>query len=82
LKRSDMVDSIETLGAESRKAKPENDLDSYSIQEFCRRNSISHGTYYNLKKVGRGPVEGHALGRVLISKESALEWRRKITEAA
>jgi hypothetical protein len=77
-----MANPIETLGAESPKAKPENDLDSYSIREFCRRNSISHGTYYNMKKAGRGPVEGHALGRVLISKESALDWRRKITEAA
>jgi hypothetical protein len=76
-----MATPIETLGAETPKAKPDSDLDSYSIQEFCRRNGISHGTYYNLRKVGKGPVEGHALGRVLISKESALEWRRKITEA-
>jgi hypothetical protein len=58
----------------------DNDLDSYSIEEFCRRNSISRGTYYNMKDAGEGPVEGHALGRVLISKESAFDWRQKITK--
>jgi hypothetical protein len=51
------------------------DLDAYSIEEFCRRHSISRATYYNLKQAGKGPIEGHALGRVLITKEAALEWR-------
>jgi hypothetical protein len=54
------------------------DLDAYSIEEFCRRHSISRGTYYNLKIAGKGPHEGHALGRVLITKESAHAWREMI----
>jgi hypothetical protein len=54
------------------------DLDAYSIEEFCRRHSISRGTYYNMKEAGKGPREGHALGRVLITKESALDWRKMI----
>lgn len=58
------------------------DLDAYSIEEFCRRHGISRGTYCNMRAVGRGPKEGHAMGRVLITKEAALEWRRKITEPA
>jgi hypothetical protein len=51
------------------------DLDAYSIEEFCRRNSISRGTFYNLKATGAGPREKRAMGRVLITKESAQEWR-------
>jgi hypothetical protein len=60
--------------------EPQAELDAYSIEEFCRRHSISRSTYYSLKEVGKGPAEGHALGRVLITKESALAWRKKIIE--
>jgi hypothetical protein len=51
------------------------DIDSYSIGEFCRRNSISRGTYYNMKEAGSGPREKRAMGRVLITWESAQAWR-------
>jgi len=60
----------------------QSDLDSYSIEEFCRRNSISKSTYYLMQSEGTGPVEGHAKNRVLISKESALEWRQNIAKKA
>lgn len=60
------------------KTKIAEDLDAYSIDEFCRRHGISLGTYYNLKRVGRGPREGRAFSRVLISKESAARWRKQI----
>jgi hypothetical protein len=53
------------------------ELDSYSIAEFCRRNSISRSTFYNLKGDGDGPRETRARGRVLISKESAQAWRER-----
>jgi hypothetical protein len=56
------------------------DLDAYTIEEFCRRHSISRATYYNLKLAGKGPREGHALGRVLITKESAHDWRESISQ--
>jgi hypothetical protein len=52
------------------------ELDAYTIDEFCRRNSISHGTYYNLKNLGLGPREARAMKRVLITKEAAADWRR------
>jgi hypothetical protein len=65
--QSPEVDTTET--------KKRTDLDAYSIEEFCRRHSISRATYYNLKLAGKAPREGHALGRVLITKEAALEWR-------
>jgi hypothetical protein len=54
----------------------DSELDAYSIEEFCRRNSISRGTYYNMKEAGSGPREKRAMGRVLITKESAREWRQ------
>jgi hypothetical protein len=60
--------------------KKDDTLDAYSIEEFCRRHSISRSTYFVMRDDGTGPVEGHAKNRVLISKESALAWRQKITE--
>jgi hypothetical protein len=59
---------------------PQAELDAYSIEEFCGRHSISRATYYNLKLAGKGPRESHALGRVLITRESARDWRERISE--
>jgi hypothetical protein len=58
--------------------KSTEDRDAYSIEEFCLRHGISHGTYYNLKALGLGPREGRAMTRVLISRESAADWRKQI----
>jgi hypothetical protein len=58
------------------------DLDAYSIEEFCRRHSISRGTYYAMKAVGKGPEEGRVLSRVLITRESAQDWRKGIVKPA
>lgn len=63
---------------ETKPKKPGGDL-AFSIDEFCRRHSISHGTYYNLKEKDEGPREGHVMGRVLITKEAAKDWRKKIS---
>jgi hypothetical protein len=53
------------------------DLDSYSIEEFCRRNSISRGSFFNMRAAGTGPRETRAMNRVLVSKEAAAEWRTR-----
>jgi hypothetical protein len=58
------------------------ELDAYSIEEFCRRHSISRGSYYNLRAAGTGPREKRVMTRVLISKEAALEWRQGKAQAA
>lgn len=50
--------------------------DAYTLDEFCRRHAISRGTFYNLKAVGKAPVEARAMGRVLITREAAEAWRR------
>jgi hypothetical protein len=73
---------IVTDEASGRKpAKSTEERDAYSIREFCRRHNISHGTYYTLKDCGKGPREGRAMRRVLISKEAAADWRRQIETA-
>jgi hypothetical protein len=51
--------------------------DAYSIEEFCRRHNVSHGTFYNMRKRGQGPREARAMTRVLITKEAAADWRKK-----
>jgi hypothetical protein len=51
------------------------ELDAYTIMEFCRRHSISRGGYYNLRAAGEGPKEKKVMSRVLISREAAAEWR-------
>jgi predicted DNA-binding transcriptional regulator AlpA len=53
--------------------------DALSIPIFCARHGISRGTYYNLRAAGLGPNEMRLGTRVLISRESAAEWRRRHT---
>jgi hypothetical protein len=51
------------------------DLDSYSIEEFCRRHSISVAMYYKLRQQKVTPREMRLGVRVLISREAAARWR-------
>ena len=58
---------------------------AYTISEFCEAHRISRATYYNLKTVGKAPVEMAVGSRRLISDEAAAAWRRAMevtTEAA
>jgi hypothetical protein len=66
------------IGFKSSPAESTENRDAYSIEEFCHRHGISHGHYYNLKRLGLGPREGRSRKRVLISVESAASWRKKI----
>jgi hypothetical protein len=67
------VDSIQQPNATGKRA--------YSIDEFCRAHGICRQTYYNLKKVGRAPVEMNVLARKIISEEAAAAWRRQMEAA-
>jgi len=49
---------------------------AYSISQFCDDHGISRATYYNLRKVGKGPIEMMVNARKLISIEAAAAWRR------
>jgi predicted DNA-binding transcriptional regulator AlpA len=53
------------------------DKDAFSIPEFCHRNSMSRGTFYNLDKIGKAPRTMRFGQKVLISKEAAADWRRE-----
>jgi hypothetical protein len=54
-------------------------LDAYSIEAFCQRHSISIAFYYKLraKDPPETPREMEVGARVLITKESAADWRRE-----
>jgi hypothetical protein len=52
------------------------DLDAYSIDEFCRRHGISPQLFYKLKPEGLMPPTFRLGARVLISREAAAAWRR------
>jgi predicted DNA-binding transcriptional regulator AlpA len=52
---------------------------AYSIAQFCTAHSISRATFYNLLNQGRAPAVMKVGKRTLISIESALEWRERLT---
>jgi hypothetical protein len=51
---------------------------AFSIAEFCSMHGISRAHFYNLKKLGLGPLEMNCGGRRLISIEAASDWRRQL----
>ena len=51
--------------------------DALTIDEWCRRHSLSKGTYYNLAKRGEAPRSMKVGARRLISHEASAEWRRE-----
>jgi predicted DNA-binding transcriptional regulator AlpA len=55
------------------------DVDAYSIPEWCRRHGVCRGTYYNMKANGTAPREFRMMGRVMISREEAHRWRENAT---
>jgi hypothetical protein len=53
------------------------DLDAYTIPEFCSQHRFSRQGYYNLPPEDR-PDEIRIGKRVLISREAAARWRRRM----
>ena len=49
-----------------------------SILDFCEDHGFCRSSYYNLKPDDR-PDEMRIGGRVLITDESAAEWRQRMT---
>ena len=49
-----------------------------TIKEFCINNGIKPTTYFALKKEGRGPREMRVGGKVMISPEAEIDWRREM----
>lgn len=53
---------------------------AYTIPEFCAAHRISESFYYKLKRLGLGPAERYVGARVLITNESAADWRRQSSQ--
>jgi hypothetical protein len=58
--------------------KPQVPRAAYTIPEFCEAHRISESMYYKGREAGVGPREGRMLTKVIISFESAADWRREI----
>jgi len=58
--------------------KPQIPRVAYTIPEFCEAHRISESMYYKSREAGVGPREGRVLTKVIISFESAADWRRDI----
>ena len=54
----------------------------FTIDEFCFANGFSRAHYYNLKAKQQGPDERRALGKIIITKEAAAEWRKRRSAAS
>jgi predicted DNA-binding transcriptional regulator AlpA len=56
---------------------------AYTIKEFCEAHGFSRAQYYRLRAQGRAPRETRFGGSlVIISQESAREWRKRHTKPA
>ena len=55
-------------------------LSSLTIPEFCKKKRISRAHYYNLRAIGRGPVESRMGGVVTITPEAEAAWDRDIAK--
>jgi predicted DNA-binding transcriptional regulator AlpA len=53
-----------------------------TVDEFCLAHRICRATFYNLQKQSQAPAIMRVGSRVLISRESAAEWRRRMEHAA
>jgi hypothetical protein len=70
----------EVTGRKIASLEAADDVDAFSIEEFCRRHRISVQLFYkNRKQMPRSFKIG---SRVLISKEAAAAWRRQREQAA
>jgi hypothetical protein len=53
---------------------------SKTIDEFCEHEKISRAKYYQLRKIGKGPVELRVGGVIRITPQAHAKWRRKYTK--
>jgi hypothetical protein len=58
-------------------APTDDDVDAFSIPDFCRRHRISESFYHKLKNQGLGPATMRVGKRVLISRDAAKRWRNQ-----
>jgi hypothetical protein len=68
---------LEVTGRKIREAA--DDVDAFSVVEFCKRHRISVQLFYKNRK--QMPRTFNIGTRVLISKEAAAAWRREREQA-
>lgn len=51
---------------------------AFSILQFCEDHDLSRATFYSLLRDGDAPETMRVRGRVLISREAAEQWRRRM----
>lgn len=66
---------------EDRTVPSVNEPAVYTIKEFCRAHSLSHGKFYDLIRKGQGPRVMKIGSRRMISIEEAARWRARRTAA-
>ena len=49
---------------------------SYTVEEWCHKHRLCRATFYNLRKVGKGPQILKAGSRTLITFQADLDWQR------
>jgi hypothetical protein len=50
---------------------------AHTQQSFCENNAISESKYRALKRKGKGPREIDLDGRIIITPEAEIAWRRE-----
>jgi predicted DNA-binding transcriptional regulator AlpA len=50
----------------------------FTLSEFCSTHRISRATFYNLLNRGAAPKVMRVGRKVMISREAAADWRRKL----
>jgi hypothetical protein len=66
----------------SRRRRPETPPACFSVASFCVAHHISQAFYYKLKSQGLTPREIQLGSRILITFESAADWRAERERAA
>jgi hypothetical protein len=61
---------------------PTTERAAYTIPEFCVAHRISESFYYKIRPLGLGPRETRKGDKVIISSESAADWRNPQSETA
>jgi len=56
--------------------------DAWSIPEFCARHSISRSSFYNLRKIDKGPHETRIGRRIVITRAAAAKWLKEQERAS
>ena len=74
--------SATALAAQSATPAVELEADAMSIETFCARHGISRATFYLMRADGRAPTMMKVGTRILVSREAAEAWRRKMEAGA